>query len=78
LFPIWTGLDTGQAAGFTTSLAGFPQHFLYLRPERQGHGAFRGIFVERIGWVAAGLQNEFGSADDRSVAVAARLQNETP
>jgi hypothetical protein len=52
----------GQAAGFSASRAGFPQHFLYLRPERQGHGEFRGVFDDLIG-VCAGagaavLQNE--------------------
>src|SRR5215469_8519460 len=52
----------GQAAGFSASRAGLPQHFLYLRPERQGHGEFRGVLDDLIGaWTGAGaavLQNE--------------------
>src|SRR5665213_2734476 len=38
---------------------GPPQHFLYLRPERQGHGAFLGIFVLTAGAVGVDLQNGF-------------------
>jgi hypothetical protein len=41
------------AARFRACAAGPPQHFLYFAPERQGQGAFRGIFLLTAGCAGA-------------------------
>jgi hypothetical protein len=43
-------------AGLTA--AGLPQHFLYFLPDRQGHGALRGVEDARTGTLAGVLRNE--------------------